>query len=267
MRRDNIQRLARRLRIHESDLLALSATVEWRAPDLTATPATRPPAHAEPADERPTRPPAEESASLSQLEAGLLRLLLQEPRRLQEIDALLRQLQPAEEDGPAAAPLRQLYFGDFGMDDFVQNDHRAFITLLREALQREEEPTAYLHAQSEGAQLGPMLTALLEEELDWLGGRLRFGLAQDLQLHRRRHPPDAGLEQEQERDMLCGALDLRRRRLIRMVDEIHFYLEESDADVREINRQLSEYQRARRLLDERLARLRGRPGSGRAAGL
>ena len=259
LRRDNVQQLARRLRINESDLLALSATVEWRAPAVPAVDdGPLPPAGPGDTYEESATTPAEETVSLAQLEAGLLRLLLREPRRLQEIDALLRQLQPDE--GKAAEPLRQFYFGDFGVDDFLQNDHRAFITLLREALQAEEEPSSYLLAQSEGARLGAVLEALLEEELDMLGGRLRFGLAEDLKLHRRRNPPDAGLEQEQERDMLCGALDLRRRRLIRMVDEIHFFLEESDADIREINRQLSEYQRARRLLDERLAVLRGREG-------
>ena len=266
LRRDNVQRLARRLRIMEGDLLALAVAVERR---------THQPAPA-PADEGPPPPdweegpydispeaavaprPQEEAASLAQLEAGLLRLLLREPSRLHEIDQLLRQMQPDASD--AASPMRQLYFGDFGGDDFVQNDHRAFITLLREALRAdEEEPFSYLRAQSEEAQLGAALEALMEEELDWLSGRLHFGLAEDLKLHRRRNPPDELLAAEQERDMFCGALDLRRRRLGRMLDELYF-LAESEADASEFAPQLAAWARARRLLDERLATLRGRAG-------
>ena len=141
-----------------------------------------------------------------------------------------------------------------------KNDHRAFITLLREALLADrEEPLSYLRAQSEEAQLGAALEALMEEELDWLGGRLRYGLAEDLKLHRRRNPPDAGLAAEQERDMLCGALDLRRRRLGRMLDELYF-LVEGEVDVSEYAPLLTAWARARRLLDERLAILRGREG-------
>ena len=268
LRRDNVQRLARRLHIMEGDLLALAVAVERRAHQPASAPADDGPSpdwpdweegpYDAPPEMGSTPRPQEEAASLAQLEAGLLRILLREPNRLHEIDQLLRQMQP--DAGDTADQTRQLYFGDFGGDDFVQNDHRAFITLLREALLADrEEPLSYLRAQSEEAQLGAALEALMEEELDWLSGRLRYGLAEDLKLHRRRNPPDAGLAAEQERDMFCGALDLRRRRLGRMLDELYF-LAESEANTSEFAPQLTAWARARRLLDERLAILRGREG-------
>ncbi|MCY4539386.1 MAG: hypothetical protein OXE52_14300, partial [Chloroflexi bacterium] len=262
-RRDNVQRLARRLRIQERDLLALSAELGRREP----TPEFAPPEEGPPPDweeEAPLTereaPPEEDASSLAQLEAGLLRMLLREPRHLQAIDQLLRQMQPeVSEAEQSVAWRRQLYFGDFDGDDFSQNEHRAFITLLREALQEEVEPFSYLQAQSEEVQLGAALAALMEEELDWLSGRLGYGLAEDLKLHRRRNPPDELLAAEQERDLLCGALDLRRRRLGRMLDELYF-LVEGEADASEYVPLLMAWARARRLLDERLAKLRGRAG-------
>ena len=264
LRRDNVQRLARRLRIVESDLLALAMTFEKRsaAPKrVDAHEEAPPPAESAPAasDEMAT-PIASEPASLAQLEAGLLRLLLREPRRLSDIDRLLGELLPKGETAgnESSLPLSQLYLGNFGDDDFIENDHRALIHLLREALAAgAEDPIAHLRAQSEAAQLNATLGALLEEELDWLDGRLHHGLSEDLRLHRRRNPPDALLETERERDLFCGALDLRRRRLQRMLDELYFLMD-STADAQEFAMQLAAWARARRLLDERLAQLRGR---------
>ena len=266
-RRDNVQRLARRLRIQERDLLALSAELGRRDPTPEFAPPDEgpPPEWDEGYDEgapaaTPEAPLVEDASSLAQLEAGLLRMLLREPRHLQAIDQLLRQLSPEEsETAESTGSLRQLYFGAFGGDDFSQNEHRAFITLLREALREEVEPFSYLQAQSAEVQLGAALEALMEEELDWLSGRLGYGLAEDLKLHRRRNPPDELLAAEQERDLLCGALDLRRRRLGRMLDELYF-LVEGEADASEYAPLLMAWARARRLLDERLAKLRGRAG-------
>ena len=267
-RHDNVQRLARRLRIQERDLLALAAGLERReaAPEFAPPEAGPPPPDWDEGfgEEAPVTTtevsPEEEASSLARLEAGLLRMLLREPRHLRAIDQLLRQLQAGEsEAAESEAKHRQLYFGVFGGDDFSHNEHRAFITLLREALQEEVEPFSYLQAQSEEVQLGAALQALMEEELDWLSGRLGYGLAEDLKLHRRRNPPDELLAAEQERDLLCGALDLRRRRLGRMLDELYF-LVEGEADAGEYVPLLTAWARARRLLDERLAKLRGRAG-------
>ena len=278
-RRDHVQQLARRLHIQERDLLALSAGSEARAPRPNFAPPDQGPpptidfeaeGYGASTDEdalpRSDRGEAEgEASSLAHLEAGLLRILLREPHRLQEIDRMLwqissQEISPHDEEGvESAKSTHQLYFGDFGGDDFSQNEYRAFITLLREALRAEEETFSYLQAQSEGVQLGAALTALMEDELDWLSGRLGYGLAEDLKLHRRRNPPDDVLAAEQERDLLCGALDLRRRRLGRMLDELYF-LVEGETDVSEYAAMLAAWARARRLLDERLAKLRGQPG-------
>ena len=267
VKRDNEQLLARRLRIGVQEMRVLSAEIVRRTQQKDFAPPDEgpPPDWDEGYDEgAPAATPEalfeEDASSLAQLEAGLLRMLLREPRHLQAIDQLLRQLSPEEpETAESATSLRQLYFGDFGGDDFSQNEHRAFITLLREALREEVEPFSYLQAQSAEVQLGAALEALMEEELDWLSGRLGYGLAEDLKLHRRRNPPDELLAAEQERDLLCGALDLRRRRLGRMLDELYF-LVEGEADASEYAPLLMAWARARRLLDERLAKLRGRAG-------
>ncbi len=234
---DNMQLLSRSLRIDINDLIAFAVTTDIRRVS-------------------PIRGD-QEDFSLTKYEDEFLRLLLSEPKHLSTIDDLMRHIQPETSGGTVS--LHRQYFGDFGGDDFEQNEHRAFITLLREALQQEVEPLSYLHAQTQGTQLSAVLEDYVQDELDWLSGRLGYGLAEDLKLHRRRNPPDELLAAEQERDLLCGALDLRRRRLGRMLDELYF-LVESESDASEYAPLLNSWARARRLLDERLAKLRSQLG-------
>jgi DNA primase len=241
-KRDNIQKLALRLRIVERDLLAwadeqrkiIFATppkAAPRTPRLTddSEPPEFPPLDFDENDLPPIEPHDSDYVQVATMVRGTavrnprkaaevameqycLRALFQRPdsyyavnRKLREIAAARRDLQ----DGPLA---------DWGYEDFTQTEMRALMQTFLAAMEQDDlDPLAYVWENADPALHG-VLNAILADELHGVQARVNNGLSADLLSiweHNRR-PIDYHAE------LIEKALRLRAKRLQREREELCF---------------------------------------------
>lgn len=250
----NLQKLALRLHIPESDIRAWVIEQEQIArakpPQM---PAPRP-APEEPPD-RPEpayapehmRTPANRQVTP---EEYCLRILFEHPDLYYQVNRKLRELagdNRALLDGP---------LGEWCAEDFSQSDCRALMQAFREALMQDDlEPLDYLRATLD-ATLAQQLDALMVHELDDLRHKLRYGLFADFTDLRRSHEKRVLSSLDLGSELVKEALRLRDQRLKRERQDMRFLQmevqEESDYSL-----QVRMSNLAKRLIDAELHRQNG----------
>lgn len=231
LRQDNIQKLARRLRIRESELLAWAKPIAPASSPMPAVPPDLPPEYfdaeyaAPPPDiDQPAPGKRPRQGSLRAAEGYCLSLLLRHPHLLAQVNRKLREL-AGDDHRLQSGPLREL-----GADDFSSSRYRALMMHLQESLQQDDlEPLDYL-AQRIAPELHDELAALLREEDVALSQSLRGNFQVDLNdIVRRRHPA-----QRPGRDLLneliSRALQLRQERLTNERVDMQYLQEEAQTE-------------------------------------
>jgi DNA primase len=238
-KKDNLQKLAMKLRIPERDLLAWANDQDVIARLKAPRPAA-PPTH--PAQLASSMPPATETygepppldidvwsdpdgdallpvtpqrRADAALERDCLRALLQQPDVIYQINRQFREMANGNAE-LLAGPLNDLH-----LDDFVQNEYRALASVYSEALEQDEFEVIDYMRRHLGADLLREMEAIMAGDLAHLRPLLRHGLSADLEsvmllAQRNRAPLDPVL------DAIHKALRLRSQRLQRERQEVLF---------------------------------------------
>ena len=239
-RQENIQKLARRLRIGERDLLAWAQ--ERRRADQSAASASRQ------ADKPPDSPPAywdseydsmppdsmtesEEPAQAPQvnrrrdraIEAYCLGLLMKHPNLLYQVNRRLRELADSDE-GLLQGPLC-----DLGVEDFTQSQYRILMSHFQESMAQDDmEPLHYVEAVIE-RELRADFKALRIEAPEAISVRVQGAFQVDLlDIFKKRldkGKPDMNVQQE----LVSRALQLRLERLEQERVEMQYLQEEAQS--------------------------------------
>ncbi len=243
-RKDNLQKLALRLRIAERDLLNWAADQQRHdaAKPKPATQTTTAPDA--PADDEPYFPPldfdaappdddaewsdapelaaipkrdlheAQVTAREAAAEAHCLGALFHQPELIYPINRKLREL--ANND----AGLRRVALMDFTADDFTRTGYRQLMAAFLEGIgQDERDPLDHVRAAAQH-NLDGELAFVLADHWDTLRPRLFNGLAADLAVCLRQSRRFAN--EEPHTELVTQALRLRRARLGRDLHELSF---------------------------------------------
>lgn len=243
-RQENIQKLARRLRLGERDMLAwLQTTNSATRPRKPAARQSQPDSDIPPPywlDEEHGERPYEYDPSQvedSQAPAGsqtkpmhraaeayCLGALLKNPNMLYRVNRKLREL-AAEDEAMLAGPLCEL-----GADDFTQSQYRALMSHFQAAMtQDDQEPLEYLGDAVE-ADLRAEYQALLVEDPVKMSRRIRGNFQVDLNDIVRRGGRGARTRVSSEDELVCRALQLRLERLENERVELQYLQEEAQAN-------------------------------------
>ena len=252
--RENLQKLARRLRISERDLLAWAPArsnspkapkpsqlqirgLDYAAQNLDDVPPEYWDSEYEPAppDIDNGQGPSSVYPSEQQraIEPYCLSLLLKNPNLLYKVNRKLRELAGAD------SSLRHGPLGDLNENDFTHSQYRILMTYLLEAMtQDDQEPLDYLVSVVEG-ELSADLRALLSDDAQQVSSRMQGAFLVDLSdiIERRR---SRGALANEVSDMLIGrALQLRLQRLERERIEMQYLQEEAQtgADIDQQHRE------------------------------
>lgn len=239
-RKDNLQKLALRLRIAERDLLAWAAEqarIDAAKPPHRAAPPPdlpdyEPPYSDVPYDGAPYdpapydalpdfdapavhAPPApHHSAADASIEKRCLRILFAQPDLYYHVNRKFRELASIVQAEDTGA------LNDLCADDFERADYRALMLLFESAMAQDEmEPLEFMRTYIESS-LRPEFEVLLIDEWTELSPRLRF-VANDLPIFVRQSERFNGTG-DRESTLLREALTLRKRRLKRQGQEIAF---------------------------------------------
>ena len=242
-RQDNIQKLARRLRISERDMLSwmrdLSPGDVRRARRPSTPQAPEPPPEYwdnefafEPAEAGGPGEPAATATSAYNparslkraIEAYCLSALLKEPNWLYQVNRKLREL-AGEDEALLAGPLKELC-----ADDFTQSNYRALMAYLQDSMAQDDmEPLDYL-ASVVDEDLRPELSTLLlgepETIAERIGGNFKVDLNDIFRRGIRRGRPGVDAREE----LVCRALQLRLERLEDERVEMQYLREEAQAE-------------------------------------
>lgn len=239
---ENLQKLARRLRISERDLLAWAPARSHspKAPGPSRRQARDLDPAAQKLDDLPpeywdsefeSAPPDVDndqgppsifrSEQQRAIEPYCLSLLLKNPNLLYKVNRKLRELAGAD------SGLRHGPLGDLNANDFTHSQYRILMTYLLEAMtQDDQEPLDYLVSVVEG-ELSADLRALLSDDAQLVSSRMQGAFLVDLSdiIERRR---SRGAVADEVSDMLIGrALQLRLQRLERERIEMQYLQEEA----------------------------------------
>lgn len=240
-KQENIQKLARRLRISERDMLAWA---QAQAP-LVSRPAPASRREAPPPDLPPEywdnehEPAAPETAAANEratdfaespppgqplkraIEAFCLSVLLKDPNLLFQVNRKLREL-AAEEDDLLRGPLCEL-----GADDFTQSQYRALMTYLRDSIAQDDmEPMEYLALVLDD-DLRAEVRALLMPEPAAVSERINGNFQVDLHDIFRRGSQKARPGFSLKDELVVRALQLRLQRLDNERVEMQYLQEEA----------------------------------------
>lgn len=240
-KQDNIQKLARRLRISERDMLA------W-AQDQT--PLVRQPSPARPPDMPPPDLPPEywdnehelggpefaaenETDEISAetsvperplkraIEAFCLSVLLKDPDLLYQVNRKLREL-AAEDEDLLQGPLAEL-----GANDFTQSQYRALMVFLQDSMAQDDmAPMEYLRLVLDD-DLRAEVRALLISEPDAVSERINGNFQVDLHDIFRRGSQKARPGFSLKEELVIRALQLRLQRLDSERVEMQYLQEEA----------------------------------------
>ena len=247
-KQENVQKLSRRLRISERDLLA------WSRDKLPAEHSAPPPPMEELPpdywqDEQVAYP--EEASALSAfsvdaepasaigsgvkraLEPYCLSLLLRNPNLLYLVNRKLREL-AGDDDDLLRGPLCAL-----GVDDFTQSQYRMLMAHLQESMaQADREPLEYLESKV-GADLQREYRALLVEEPEAVARSIRRNFQVDLNDIFRRRSSRTGPRSSERDELISRALQLRLTRLEYERVELQYLQEEAQSGA-EVDQQQTE---------------------------
>ncbi len=263
-KQDNIQKLARRLRISERDMLAWA---QEQAP-LLRQPTPAPPQDEPPPDLPPEywdneheMPPAdgitEDEATENSagspatakplkraIEEFCLSVLLKDPDLLYQVNRKLREL-AAEDEDLLRGPLAEL-----SADDFTQSQYRALMAFLQSSMAQDDmAPMDYLGLVLDD-DLRAAVRALLISEPDAVSDRINGNFRVDLNDIFRRGSQKARPGFSLKDELIVRALQLRLQRLDNERVEMQ-YLQEEAQNGSERDEQFSEQIRSKIMLSMR----------------
>ncbi|PJF41295.1 MAG: DNA primase [Phototrophicales bacterium] len=276
--KDNIQKLAMRLRIAERDLLALAdeqQRIDRARPPRqsiassdTFEPPEMPPLDYDAMDAPPFddefddvalpnvpshRPMLVPQSRDGALESDCLRMLFQYPDLFYQANRKFRELAGNDSD-LTTGPLNALC-----ADDFSSDDYRALMMVFLAAVEQDDYDLPEFLEENLDRDLLMLLDTVMHDAIDGLRPHLRHGLAADhAALMKDYERLTASLDVETE--FVGQVLRLRSRRLQREREELVFLQVESNANqdddgARVCSWQLSRSMRAKRLIDIELQRL------------
>ncbi|MCY3780335.1 MAG: DNA primase [Chloroflexi bacterium] len=237
-RQENIQKLARRLRIGEREMLAWAqeqAPTDRKGPHLDALPPELPPEYwdnehalgATAAQELADSDEIKTAAGLSArplkraVEAYCLSVLLKNPNLLFLVNRKLREL-AGDDEALLLGPLC-----DLGADDFTQSAHRALMVYLQDSMTQDDmEPMEYLGRVVDEA-LHTEFRALLTDEPEVISERIRGNYRVDLNDIFRRGFRGGRPGMNAQEELVCRALQLRLERLEQERVEMQYLQEEA----------------------------------------
>jgi len=231
-RKSNIQKLARRLRIAERDMLAWLQEQPDPAGPPPAAPPDMPPEYwdndylppdinHDPPDTRPVK--AKRPAVERAVESHCLSILLQHPQLLAHANRKLRELAAGED------ALLQDALDDLKPSDFSLSQYRALMERWLLANQQvEQEPLQFLREQLDD-ELQDVLRDLLQDEptklLQRLRGNFRVDLIDIVKKNQSSHKPGFSLQEE----LVSCVLQLRLARLEQERLGLQYLQEEANA--------------------------------------
>ncbi len=237
-KQENLQKLSRRLRISERDLMtwARQRAPIQRPPSQSAAPPDEPPPDfwegeadpfsAEPGEfDAPSPPTAPEPGDAARADRAIepycLSLLLKNPNLLSQVNRKLREL--AGDDAELLrGPLCEL-----GVDDFTQSQYRLLMERLQESMaQDDREPREYLMS-SVGEELRAEFEALLIEAPEAVSRTMRRNFQVDLNDIFKRRPISGSARHSERDELISRALQLRLARLEYERVEMQYLQEEA----------------------------------------
>lgn len=263
-KQDNIQKLARRLRISERDMLAWA---QEQAP-LLRQPTPAPPQDEPPPDLPPEywdneheMPPADgitedESTENSAgspatakplkraIEEFCLSVLLKDPDLLYQVNRKLREL-AAEDEDLLKGPLAEL-----SADDFTQSQYRALMAFLQSSMAQDDMAPMEHLALALDDDLSAAVRALLISDPDAVSDRINGNFRVDLNDIFRRASQKARPGFSLKDELIVRALQLRLQRLDNERVEMQ-YLQEETQNGLERDEQFSEQIRSKIMLSMR----------------
>ena len=235
-RQENIQKLSRRLRIGERELMAWAGDNLPAEPRPSAGPADLPPPEVWADEVAPIPPeygdieadsdeaapaPAGRQRANRAIEPYCLSLLLKNPSLLALVNRKLREL-AADDADLLRGPLCEL-----GVEDFTGSQYRALMARLQESMaQDDREPLEYLEAMI-GDELESDYRALLVEAPEALSQTMRRNFQVDLNAIFRRRPLPARAHFGERDELISRALQLRLSRLEHERVEMQYLQEEA----------------------------------------
>jgi DNA primase len=279
-RKDNLQKLALRLRIGERDLMLwASEQVKRQKPALPSKSALHPTV-----DDLPDLPPINYEGMLPPdeteggsylpelpvtkpgslasvvkavtqkrdypLEAYCLRILLTQPEMVYTVNRKFRELARGN------ASLTKSALCDLNVDDFQNGDYRALMQTFKMAIHQDEvEIVPYLR-QNLDARLLPVLERLFVEEADTVRERLRQRFDGDAVVSWRQFERRKNGVIDPTVELLDKALRLRLQRLQRETQEMQFLqMDADDSDGELYIQQIVLAMQAKRLIETELKQL------------
>ena len=263
-KQDNIQKLARRLRINERDMLAWA---QEQAP-LVRQPTPAPPQDEPPPDLPPEywdneheMPPADgitedESTENSAgapatakplkraIEEFCLSVLLKDPDLLYQVNRKLREL-AAEDEDLLKGPLAEL-----SANDFTQSQYRALMAFLQSSMAQDDMAPMEHLALALDDDLSAAVRALLISDPDAVSDRINGNFRVDLNDIFRRGSQKARPGFSLKDELIVRALQLRLQRLDNERVEMQ-YLQEEAQNGSERDEQFSEQIRSKIMLSMR----------------
>ncbi|MCY4147235.1 MAG: DNA primase [Chloroflexi bacterium] len=231
LRQENIQTLARRLRIRESELLAWAEAIAPASSPDPLVPPDLPPDYlgldyaAPPPDAAPPEPDKRaRHSSLRAAEGHCLSLLLRNPHLLAQVNRKLREL-AGDDPSLQSGPLREL-----GADDFSSSRYRALMTHLQESLQQDDLEHLDFLAQEIAPELHDDLAALLREDHVALSQSLRGNFHVDLSDILKNRRPAQQPNRDLLNELISRALQLRQERLTNERVDVQYMQEEAQTE-------------------------------------
>ena len=230
-RQENIQKLARRLRIGERELLAWAQPAIPSSAAASEQPPDLPPEYYEseyeaaPPDEAAQQPAVSAPKRKPRAAEGFcLSLLLRDPDQLAQVNRKFREL-AGNQDELRQGPLREL-----GAEDFTNSRYRALMVYLQQSLAQDDlEPLAHLMRDVD-AELRADLDALLEEESVTLSHSLRGNFQVDLSDIVKKRRQGRQPHSSPQAELISRALQLRQERLRYERVDLQYLQEEAQRD-------------------------------------
>ena len=233
---ENIQKLARRLRISERDLLA------WAQEQLAANRSAPPPSDVPPDlppeywdNDYDDLPPASmgEAAGRAEsravrkqeraIESHCLGLLMKNPNLLYQVNRRLREL-AGDDEGLLRGPLR-----DLGAEDFTQSQYRVLMRCFQESMTQDDmEPLHYVGSVIE-RELRADFEALLIDAPEAVSARVQGAFQVDLRDIFKKRMDKGGPNIDARQELVGRALQLRLERLEQERVEMQYLQEEAQA--------------------------------------
>jgi DNA primase len=229
-RKDNVQKLALKLRLPERDVLLWANEQQKKARAASSSRAARssatmeePPPFGDTENDANAAPIVPMSAAQeARIEATCLRALFINPDGFYAINRKLRELANSNPE------LVNGVLGDFCAEDFTRTSYRRLMAAFEGAISQDElEFVEFLRRELDNDLLAE-LDRVMEDEWDILSPRLTHGGAADLVVIRRQY--DKAVVNDQFESLVLKALRLRERRLLRERQEIiYLQIEQGDS--------------------------------------